>query len=226
MKFDKPKTIENLLKFALSFAQGKVIHLNDVDAYKTQMAKTQSSNDAKPWLISFCISTHEENEDEDVSELNYELNCLDDMIKLKLSIILDGLVNVASVECSNKNQKENLCKLLKVPRSSPLMFYDNLAVIQSQQEHESEQQIKSEKILTSDYKQIVKLIYSYLPELNALSEENFNQILANLRDKNKQETPWLIQFVNNDQNKDNELKKLPTLLGPSGFIFALFIFSI
>ena len=199
------KTLENLLNFALSFTQGSVIELTNTVSYNSQLSAS-----TKPWLISFCLSSQEEASD-DTSELNYELNCLEQSVVLKLAIILKGLVNVGTIDCNNPTTWESICVLLKPKRATPLQYFARLPDI-----NQPEIELSSETIQTSDYKQIARIVLTYLPEINLLDGNTFDKILANLRNMNGNEKPWLIEFVNEYKpHQENELKKLPALLGSS-----------
>ena len=199
------KTLENLLTFALSFTQGNVIELTNKVSYNNQLSASTN-----PWLISFCLNGHEESSD-DTSELNYELNCLEHSVALKLAIILKGLVNVGTIDCNNPITKESICDSLRPKRAAPLQYFARLPDIS-----QPEIDLRSETIQTSDYKQIAKTVLTYLPEIILLDGENFENILANLRNMYSNEKPWLIEFVNEYKpNQENELKKLPALLGLS-----------
>lgn len=160
-KFSQHKTIEKLLHFALSFTKGKSIDLND-NSYLNQL----NSND-KPWLISFCLNSN------DNDDLNYELNCLDDTIKRKIAIMLNGLVNVASVECnSDLNQ---ICSKLKPIRSNPIALYSHLPRLDTDKE-----EVVVNLITSTDYKQIAQQVMSYLPDLTLLDQDSFKVIINSI----------------------------------------------
>ena len=212
-QFTEDKVLENLFKFALSFTKGRVNNINDFNAFLTQQAKPHKL----PWLITYCFKSSSDDGD-DGEELNYELNCMDDSVQQKLSIMLYNLVRVGSLTCNNKNDNNKLCSILKPKKSSPIVFYYELPTKQDfETKNDNELKTfssKSEIISSSDYKQIAKSVLSYLPDIEQLDEVKFNKILENLRDiNNKNENPWLIQFVNQAPGaEDLELRKLPSLL--------------
>ncbi len=213
-RFDGVKSIDELAKFALSFASGNVYDLSTLDRYQAQVKK----NASKPWLISYCLPSQgiDEESDDHGHELNYELNCLDESVLQKLAIMLHRLVRVGFVNCNRKEAREKLCPLLKPKVSNPIVFYSN--TIPNISKESTDESYKSIEIVTSNHKLIVDAILSYLPESREINEEKLNLVLSNLRDKNKYEKPWLIQFVNNyEPGSDLELKKLPSLLQPSKF---------
>ena len=222
IRFEPEKTLDNLLKFVMPFTKGKVQNVNDLS---TLLSK-QSKNQRLPWLIMYCFKSSSDDSD-DHDELNYELNCLDDSVQQKLSIMLNKLVYVGSLTCTSKNDNNKLCSILKPKKSSPIVFYYDLQSSNDLQSKDVNELYgltqKSENIITSDYKQIAKLVLSYLPDIPQLDEEKFKTILDNLKDINdKTEKPWLIQFVNGylPNAEDVDLKKLPSLL-KYGKIFTL-----
>lgn len=209
-RFNDVKTIDNLIKFALSFASGNVHDLSSPDRYQNQLNKNLS----RPWLISYCLPTG--GQDTDNEDINYELNCLEESVLRKLAIMLHRLVRVASINCNKKTARENLCPRLKPNLATPVLFYSKgLPNISLSADDPSFTNIP---ITTSNYKLIVEAVLSYLPDIRELDESEFETVLANLREKSKQEKPWLIQFVNQEataSQQDLDLKKLPALLKSS-----------
>ena len=209
--FTQEKTIGNLLNYVLSFTKGSVHNINDINV----VLKQQDKPHKLPWLINYCFKS---SSDDDTEELNYELNCMDDTVQHKLAIMLYNLVRVGSLNCNSKNDNNRMCKVLKPKKSNPIVFYYELPS-KTDFETKTDEELngavqKIEKITSGDHKQIVKSILSYLPDINQLNDAQFKQILDNLKDmNNKNENPWLIQFVNQPPGaEDLELRKLPTLL--------------
>lgn len=212
VRFEEEKSLNNLMSFALKFAKGKVSNLNTIHDYSNELTKQNKATSKKPWLITYCLQSDAEASENDATELNYELNCLDDTIKLKIAISLNGLVNVASIDCTKSNTQNEICSKLKPSRSSPILMYSSLPDIKSTVDDLIEKEAK--RIVTTDYKEILRSILLDLPEESLLSEENLNKILDNLKNPTKYEKTWLIQFVNDYKNdQDLELKKLPSLFG-------------
>lgn len=214
--FYEEKTIDNLLKFALSFTSGRVHTFTSKESYKRELNKDSN----QPWLVSYCLSNKEQDDStDDESELNYELNCLDDVIKDKLAIMLHGLVNVASIDCSNSKKTKELCAVLKPHKATPLVYYESLPNIF---EH-TDKSVYQEHLLTANYKSIVESILSYLPGVKQLDAQEFDGILGKLRDKTADAKPLLVQFINGGEaaSSSNEYKRLPSLLGAQ-FQFAQF----
>ncbi len=156
------------MRFALSFTRGQVTNFKSFDEYKKELAKQTN----KPWLISYCI-TESSSANEHDDTVNYEINCLNDMIKKKIAIILHGLVRVASIDCSIEDVKQNICDKLKPPRSSPLVFYSILPELDSTLKQED---LEVKAIQTADYKQISQLVLSYLPDIEILNDQKFKVI--------------------------------------------------
>jgi hypothetical protein len=216
------KSLDNLMKFALSFASGNVYDLSTVEKYNKILSKNSNKNNNNPWLISYCLSTNEDDINQHDEEVNYELNCLDDVILRKIAIMLHGLVKVATINCNKKEARENLCPLLKPKLSAPCIFYPNSLPNITRQEDPMKSEKKYE-IVTSQYKLIVEAVLSYLPDLSQIKDEaEFEIIMQILRDRSKSERPWLIQFIDGfTTQQDLELKKLPSLL-KSDYNFAQF----
>ena len=159
--------------------------------------------------------SNEEDEHTDV-ELNYEMNCLDEPVQRKLAIMLFGLARVGSINCNRNEAKEKICSVLKPKRSSPILFYSKLPDISETRNAEVEFSIVKHDILTVDYKKIVEKVLNLLPDVRELNQDEFKNVLDDLRDKEKNVRPWLIQFVNDFQpGQDLELKKLPPILSKS-----------
>ena len=143
-RYNDIKIIDNLMRFALSYASGNVYDLSSLEKYQIQLKKSSS----RPWLISYCLPSTGLDEDGGDHELNYELNCL--------AIMLHKLVKVASINCNKKDARENLYPLLKPKVVSPIVFYSNcLPNVSKESEDES---LKRIEILTSNYKIIFESV--------------------------------------------------------------------
>lgn len=180
-KYNGAKSLEELLKHALSFAKGKTYDLSDHGLYVNQLGKKEQ----KPWLISYCLSS-DSNEAAETSEneLNYELNCLDESIQHKLSIMLNGLAKVATIDCTRKETRDRICNKIKPSRSAPLVFYAQLPNITKQISAAGEQASSTSdavkpgtEIHTTDYKQIAQYILSLMPDIQVLDHDSFQVCL-------------------------------------------------
>lgn len=159
------KSTENLLKFALSFASGNVYDLSNADKYQKQFIK----NEKKPtaWLVGFCLPNEPEYDNEH-DDINYDLNCMDEFVLRKLAIMLHGLVKVATIDCNKLNAQEAICSKLKPKLTAPIVYYSNLPNLDQESSSLAVNFVK-----TSEYKQIVQLVLSYLPDLTPLEEDKF-----------------------------------------------------
>lgn len=209
-QFKVQKTLNNLLIWALNFAKPKVNSLNKKDYYMKHFNKQNESTNKKPWLISYCLSSNDDDDNINDVELNYELNCLEEIVNQKISITLDGLVNIGSIDCTKESSKE-ICSKLKPQRDNPILYYSQLPSLD-----ENNDDLKVTPIQSSDYKEISKKILEDLPSESELSEEKFNDILANLKNPDKFEKTWLILFVDSGYKPGSnlDLKKLSVLFGP------------
>ena len=216
VKYESQKSLNNLLIWAMKFAKGKVTQLNKKDYFTRELQKQSESTHKMPWLITFCLSSNNNEDDiDDEKELNYELNCLENITNLKLAIALDGLVNVGSIDCTKESAHE-ICSKLKPPRDSPILYYSQLPELDSK----NTEDLKIMPIQTSDYKEISRIILEDLPSERELTEGEFNSVLSNLKDEKKFEKTWLIKFVSSDYKpgSDLQLKKLGVLLGKGNYI--------
>lgn len=202
----------------MKFAQGKVINLNNLNYYSSELNRQKLQVTKKPWLITYCLGSDHDEDAVDEQELNFELNCLEDIVKLKIAISLDRLVNVGSIDCAQPTTEKEICEKLRPSRSTPILYYASLPdIVDTESEQSAKDVIKDAKpILTSDYKEISTIILKDLPDKSELDEERLNAILSRLRDPQMFEKTWLIQFVNEYQAsiEDLEFKKLPVLFGP------------
>lgn len=126
-----------------------------------------SKNADKPWLITYCIPSNLDEHEDTVEEINYELNCLDDLVQRKLAIMLHGLVRVGHINCNKVEAREKLCPVLKPKLSAPIVYYNYLPKL------EANLNINSVDINTNDYKKIAQLILSFLPDVKQLDDAEF-----------------------------------------------------
>lgn len=139
------------------------------------------------------------------------------MAQRKLAIMLHGLVKLGYINCNKAEAKDKLCLQLKPKLSAPLVYYPSLPRLNSDQND-----FVSIEIKTSDFRKILQQILGYMPDVKQVEEKEFTMILENLRNTEKYEKPWLIQFVNDfQQNQDLELRKLPNMFAQSNTVFDL-----
>ncbi len=108
------------------------------------------------WFISFCLVDEEDDSD---------MNCLDDSILQKLSIMMNGLVNVGLVDC---NSDKDLCRQLKP--QSPNLLFTNLKQI-------GEQQDETFVVGELNHKDIASALLRHLSDLPLFSSETFQVLL-------------------------------------------------
>lgn len=140
-----------------------------------------------PWLISVC------REDEE---------CLPSEALRKLSLILEGLVNVAKVEYE---QDRTICDKLNC--SSLITFYSNLSSLA--------ETVTVHQIKETEVKPILNEVLLLLPGATEMIEEMFQNMRKDVDSLSYK--PWLIHFTKPDTkesggNMETELKKLRALL--------------
>ena len=182
------------MKFVLSFTSSDVLDFSE-STFERIVNKKHKNNF---WFVSYCLP-------DDDGERGDE-NCLDELVLRKLSIMLNGLVNVGTINC---NYEKNLCSLLKPPSSN--IFYRQLPKVMNK---ESMSQVEHIKIESNSYKEIAQKLLAHLPDVNLLNGANFEDIKKSLAEEGDGNSkPWLIQFVlNYQENSDLDLKKIPGLL--------------
>lgn len=170
------KTIDQLLKFALSFASGNVHDLSSISRYETQLKKSEST----PYLITYCLNSKKnfakkssESEEEEDAELNYDLNCLDEFVQRKLAIMLHGLAKVAHIDCNKNEAEKKICPSLKPRFSAPIVFYSSRLPNITDQSSSMLDSASPVEIHTSDYKAIVQVVLAHLPDVVLLDEDRF-----------------------------------------------------
>ena len=142
------------MKFVLSFTNSDVFDLSEY-TYENILNRQKIGY----WFISYCLPEADENDNG---------NCLDELVLKKLSIMMNGLVNVATINC---NYEKNLCAWLKP--SSPNLFYKELPTKMNQKIDNIEQT----KIESSSYKEIAQKLLSFLPDVNLLNGEKLEVYL-------------------------------------------------
>lgn len=179
IKYQGSRETEHMVEYVLKQLPNKFIKLSssNFDSIIKQ--------NVLPWLISFCLGKQE---------------CLfkDDL--KKFSIKMDGLVNVAEVDC---HQQNTLCEKLDI--KSGVAFFPSL----------SSSDYKYQVIAGVDDKDLAHEVLQLLPDALEISEEKYKEIIKNL--KQNTEKSWLIYFKkeeNNisDKSINREMKRLSALL--------------
>nr|XP_028686370.1 dnaJ homolog subfamily C member 10 isoform X3 [Macaca mulatta] len=123
-------------------------------------------------------------------------DCLTSQTRLRLSGMLDGLVNVGWMDCATQ---DNLCKSLDITTSTTAYFPPGATL--------NNREKNSILFLNSlDAKEIYLEVIHNLPDFELLSANTLEDRLAHHR--------WLLffHFGKNENSNDHELKKLKTLL--------------
>ncbi|XP_048664930.1 dnaJ homolog subfamily C member 10 [Marmota marmota marmota] len=178
VKYYGDRSKESLVSFAMQHIRSTVSELstgNFVNSIQTAFAAGIG------WLITFCSKGGD---------------CLTSQTRLRLSGMLDGLVNVGWMDCATQ---DNLCKSLDITTSTTAYFPPG-ATLNSKEKN-------SILFLNSlDAKEIYLEIIRNLPDFELLSASTLEDRLAHHR--------WLLFFYfgKNENSDDPELKKLKTLL--------------
>nr|XP_036856130.1 dnaJ homolog subfamily C member 10 [Manis javanica] len=178
VKYHGDRSKESLVSFAMQHIRSTVTELwtgNFVNAIQTAFAAGTG------WLITFCSKGGD---------------CLTSQTRLRLSGMLDGLVNVGWMDCATQ---DNLCKSLDITTSTTAYFPPGATL--------NNKEKSSILFLNSlDAKEIYLEIMHNLPDFELLSANTLEDRLAHHR--------WLLffHFGKNENSNDPELKKLKTLL--------------
>uniref|UniRef100_F6PY66 DnaJ homolog subfamily C member 10 n=1 Tax=Equus caballus TaxID=9796 RepID=F6PY66_HORSE len=178
VKYHGDRSKESLVSFAMQHVRSTVTELwtgNFVNSIQTAFAAGIG------WLITFCSKGGD---------------CLTSQTRLRLSGMLDGLVNVGWMDCATQ---DNLCKSLDITTSTTAYFPPGATL--------NNKEKSSILFLNSlDAKEIYLEIMHNLPDFELLSANTLEDRLAHHR--------WLLffHFGKNEDSNDPELKKLKTLL--------------
>ncbi|XP_036277335.1 dnaJ homolog subfamily C member 10 isoform X3 [Pipistrellus kuhlii] len=178
VKYHGDRSKDSLVSFAMQHVRSTVTELwagNFVNAIQTAFASGIG------WLITFCSEGGD---------------CLTSQTRLRLSGMLDGLVNVGWMDCATQ---ANLCTSLDITTSSTAYFPPGATL--------NDKEKSSVLFLNSlDAKEIYLEIMHNLPDFELLSADTLEDRLAHHR--------WLLffHFGKNGNSNDPELKKLKTLL--------------
>nr|XP_020755169.1 dnaJ homolog subfamily C member 10-like [Odocoileus virginianus texanus] len=178
VKYHGDRSKESLMNFAMQHVTSTVTELwtgNFVNSIQTAFAAGIG------WLITFCSEGSD---------------CLTSQTRLRLSGMLDGLVNVGWVDCATQ---DNLCKSLDITTSTTAYFPPGATL--------NNKEKSGILFLNSlDAKEIYLEIMHNLPDFELLSANTLQDRLAHHR--------WLLffHFGQNENSNDPELKKLKTLL--------------
>uniref|UniRef100_A0A158R4Y1 DnaJ homolog subfamily C member 10 n=1 Tax=Syphacia muris TaxID=451379 RepID=A0A158R4Y1_9BILA len=189
--FNGPREMETLVEFAMSRVSAEVHYIKNSN-YKA-LTEEWDQYAFRPWVVDFC-DEHD--------------NCLSVTNRRKLSIMLEGVANVGTVNCIDGVSEDNLCDKLK--RTSGIVYYPARKM-----------DVKSGKeILSLDPKEIVTTVLNYLPGLNKLEDAEVERIISATMggvSGGSLNSGILVYFVPNESiaSINPEFKKLPSKIGDS-----------
>ncbi|XP_052812519.1 dnaJ homolog subfamily C member 10-like [Mya arenaria] len=123
-------------------------------------------------------------------------DCMTSTSALKVAGVLDELVNVGTMDCHGNNEK--LCETLG--REYGTVFYADGTV---EKGHGLE-------ITTLVAQEVANQVLSQLPDVTDLDETKFREVRKGLREGT--EGAWLVHFVEGQEGRHLELRKLPAML--------------
>ncbi|KAJ8320691.1 hypothetical protein KUTeg_002278 [Tegillarca granosa] len=173
-KYHGTRSQKEMVKYALKQVTAKVI-----DLWSGNFGNNIKDS-SKPWLITFCGDGGD---------------CLKKSTCIKLSAILEELVNVGTMSC---HSNDDLCEKLGLEHGT--YFFEAGRVKKG----------KGLEITSLVAQEIAKQVLSQLPDVANLNQEVFKNILKNL--KTGQEDDWLIHFVEGEDHQDIEFRKLKAML--------------
>lgn len=181
--FNGQRELDELINFAMSSVSTEVHQMADAnfDALTNKWEEYAS----RPWVIDFC-------DDHD--------NCLSQISRRKLAAAVQGVANVATVNCFEGPHKDKLCTQLQ--RVQGVVFYPSRKVNSDD----------GKELNTLDPKEIARAVLQFLPDLEALSPEEAQGIFH----VDEREVSVLVRFSTGAAGNDKldlELKKLRVNVG-------------
>ncbi|XP_033101865.1 dnaJ homolog subfamily C member 10-like [Anneissia japonica] len=149
----------------------------------------------RPWVVNYCGSPY--GDDRDSSDVS-TANCFESVDQLKLSSILNKVVNVATIDCTASNK---LCLKLKIEEST-IMFYETGRKVG---------QAKGTELEIDEPKRVAKMVFNMLPGIDSISFEDLQARREKLKNSELVE-PMLVYFTKGQDTDDPEPKKLPFFL--------------
>ncbi|CAL1536324.1 unnamed protein product [Lymnaea stagnalis] len=135
-----------------------------------------------PWLLTFCGD---------------EGDCLEKKTLVKISAMLADLVNVGKISC---HANEQLC--VKLGQTHGTFYYGNEKV-------DKESAMEIDSLYAKD---IARTVLQQLPDVELIGQDNLEVKVFIKQILNSRVQTWLIHFVDQADNQDLELRKLPALL--------------
>lgn len=169
------KATDEIVKFALDSVEIIVESLTSENFHTI-------SDHSLPWFVSFCSP------DED---------CLSSRTKIRLSGMLDNLVQVFDADCSSEPK---VCK--KLGHSSGAVYYPLGKADKN----------SGTSILSLNAKEILKEVLTLLPEPQEVTDDNYPNVTSEINEGSSE--PWLFIFTSGSDFDESflELKKISGLI--------------
>lgn len=161
----------------------KHVKVKVIELWSGNFAKlVGDSENNLPWLISFCGEGGD---------------CLLSSTALKLAGLLDELANVATMDC-HSSRNEALCE--KLGQDYGTYFYQPGKI----------QKGEGLEITSLVAQEIANEVLSQLPDVTDVDQTMFEEIQQKLL--TREDKSWLIHFVEGQEGRHLELRKLPAML--------------
>lgn len=158
------KTPASILDFVIE--TGPTLHdIGNMESFYRELYQTLLYQNTA-WLVSFCFN--ETDESQDASDvLNKDLNCFSPTALRKISMALNGKVKVAQLNCDSSQE---ICKIAKSKRSSPLVLYSYFPGLQALYSlkdgattiEKIRDLIQQDEVVSSDLKEIIAVIPTFI----------------------------------------------------------------
>uniref|UniRef100_UPI00358F9C18 dnaJ homolog subfamily C member 10 n=1 Tax=Myxine glutinosa TaxID=7769 RepID=UPI00358F9C18 len=183
VKFSGKRTKEDIIKFALSYVRSQVVELW---AGNLESSFQQAASVGMASLITFCA---------------VDADCLSQHTRQKLAGMLEGLVDIAWIDCSTQAQT---CLKLGAGGGITILYHPGYNPFNDSALQDSEPLVHVLRSL--DAREIYNEVIQTLPDMETLQSAHLEESLL--------QSPWLIFFIHgeNANPTNNEFKKLSILL--------------
>ncbi|CAI2295959.1 unnamed protein product [Caenorhabditis sp. 36 PRJEB53466] len=180
------RDVELMTDFVIQRLKSEVLHLN-ADNWKALSEEWEPYN-RLPWVVDTCGGDN--------------IECLSSTTRRKLSAMLDGLANVATIDCS---AEETLCS--KFEQTSGVMYFPARKL---QKKHQ-------QNIESMDAQEITKQVIEYLDEIPMIEQESLQRLL----EANDPDEPIAVWMVANEKqtSERKDFRRLPALVPSPVFSF-------
>ncbi|CAD6184800.1 unnamed protein product [Caenorhabditis auriculariae] len=168
------REVELLVDYVVQRLKSEVLHLNKGNI--ADLSQYWEPYNERPWIIDFCSNEH---------DVDYE----------KLSAMLDGLVNVGTIDCS---AEEELCADFEESSEGPFFFPKGKI--------EPE---KRQALNTMDVQEIAKNVIKLLDPIQTMDTEQLDELINHTPDE-----PTAVWFVANEGQFSEfpEYRRIPALI--------------